>query len=71
MIYYPGGFAQFFDTYIRKTKNKLFNYLLNGASAGEKISRQSPKRIMQDDTRINIVELDIENQIIPERQSDN
>jgi branched-chain amino acid transport system permease protein len=71
MIYYPGGFAQFFDTYIRKTKNKLFNYVLNGASAGEKISRQSSKRIMQDDTRINIVELDIENQIIPERQSNN
>jgi branched-chain amino acid transport system permease protein len=33
MIYYPGGFAQFFDTYIRKPKSKLFDYFLNGASA--------------------------------------
>ncbi len=34
MIYYPGGFAQFFNTYVRKPKNKLLYYLLNGASAG-------------------------------------
>ena len=33
MIYYPGGFAQFFDTYIRKPKSKLLHYFLNGASA--------------------------------------
>jgi branched-chain amino acid transport system permease protein len=31
MIYYPGGFAQFFDTYIRKPKNKVMDYLFNGA----------------------------------------
>jgi branched-chain amino acid transport system permease protein len=45
MIYYPGGFAQFFDTYIRKAqskpliffrKSKLINYVLNGATAGVK-----------------------------------
>ena len=35
-IYYPGGFAQFFDTYIRKPKNRMMDYFLNGAygSAG-------------------------------------
>ena len=31
MIYYPGGFAAFFDTYFRKPKNKVMDYLLNGA----------------------------------------
>ena len=31
MIYYPGGFAAFFDTYIRKPKNRAMNYFLNGA----------------------------------------
>jgi len=36
MIYYPGGFAQFFDTYIRHPKNKMLNYVLNGASAAVK-----------------------------------
>jgi len=30
MIYYPGGFAEFFDTHIRATKNKMLDYLLNG-----------------------------------------
>ena len=33
MIYYPGGFAEFFDTYIRQPKNKLMNYFLNGVRA--------------------------------------
>ncbi len=32
MIYYPGGFAQFFDTYIRQPKSKALNYFLNGTS---------------------------------------
>ena len=36
MIYYPGGFAAFFDTYIRKPKNKLVDYFLNGAYGGAK-----------------------------------
>lgn len=31
MIYYPGGFAEFFNTYLRKPKNQLANYFLNGA----------------------------------------
>jgi len=31
MIYYPGGFAAFFDTYFRKPKNKVMDYFLNGA----------------------------------------
>ena len=33
MIYYPGGFAQFFNTYLRKPKNKLLNYMVNGPAA--------------------------------------
>jgi branched-chain amino acid transport system permease protein len=32
MIYYPGGFAKFFDAYIRHPKNRALNYFLNGAS---------------------------------------
>jgi len=31
MIYYSGGFAQFFDTYIRNPKNKALNYFMNGS----------------------------------------
>jgi branched-chain amino acid transport system permease protein len=30
MIYYPGGFAEFFNTYVRNTKNKMLSFLLNG-----------------------------------------
>ena len=30
MIYYPGGFAQFFDTYVRQPKNKMMDYFFNG-----------------------------------------
>lgn len=30
MIYYPGGFAEFFNTHLRKPKNKILNYLVNG-----------------------------------------
>lgn len=30
MIYYPGGFAEFFNTYLRKPKNRVLNYLVNG-----------------------------------------
>jgi branched-chain amino acid transport system permease protein len=37
MIYYPGGFAQFFDTYVRKPKSKLLDYLLNGAPSSTKL----------------------------------
>ena len=36
MIYYPGGFAQFFDTYIRKSKNRMMDYFFNGAYSGAK-----------------------------------
>jgi branched-chain amino acid transport system permease protein len=36
MIYYPGGFAGFFDTAFRKTKNKAMSYFLNGAYASAK-----------------------------------
>ena len=31
MIYYSGGCAQFFDTYIRNPKNKALNYFMNGS----------------------------------------
>lgn len=30
MIYYPGGFAEFFNTYCRHPKNKLIHYFVNG-----------------------------------------
>jgi branched-chain amino acid transport system permease protein len=30
MIYYPGGFAQFFNTYLGRLKNKTLNYFMNG-----------------------------------------
>jgi len=33
MIYYPGGFAAFFNTHVRNTKNRALNYFLNGAAA--------------------------------------
>ena len=36
MIYYPGGFAGFFNTTFRKTKNKTIGYFLNGAYASAK-----------------------------------
>jgi branched-chain amino acid transport system permease protein len=36
MIYYPGGFAAFFDNTFRKTKNSALNYFLNGAHGGAK-----------------------------------
>jgi branched-chain amino acid transport system permease protein len=36
MIYYPGGFAGFFNTAFRKTKNKAMSYFLNGAYASAK-----------------------------------
>lgn len=32
MIYYPGGFAQFFNTYLRNPRNKVLNYFMNGSS---------------------------------------
>ena len=31
MIYYPGGFAEFFNNTFRKTKNRALGYFLNGA----------------------------------------
>jgi branched-chain amino acid transport system permease protein len=31
MIYYPGGFAAFFDATFRKYKNRVMNYFFNGA----------------------------------------
>jgi branched-chain amino acid transport system permease protein len=33
MIYYPGGFAEFFNTTFRKTENKMIDYFLNGVHA--------------------------------------
>lgn len=30
MIYYPGGFAQFFDNHIRRPKNAVLHYFFNG-----------------------------------------
>lgn len=36
MIYYPGGFAAFFNGTIRKTKNKTMHYFLNGAYSSAK-----------------------------------
>jgi branched-chain amino acid transport system permease protein len=30
MIYYPGGFAQFFNTYFRKPKNRGLRYFMGG-----------------------------------------
>jgi branched-chain amino acid transport system permease protein len=30
MIYYPGGFAQFFDTFFRRTRSRFLGYLVNG-----------------------------------------
>lgn len=36
MIYYPGGFAGFFNSVFRKTKNKTIGYFLNGAYASAK-----------------------------------
>jgi branched-chain amino acid transport system permease protein len=32
MIYYPGGFAQFFNTYLRRTHSRVLGYLVNGAA---------------------------------------
>ncbi len=39
MIYYPGGFAEFFNTHIRKTKSKMLGYLLNGGRLEAKWSK--------------------------------
>jgi branched-chain amino acid transport system permease protein len=36
MIYYPGGFAEFFDSAFRKTKNRVWGYFLNGVHASPK-----------------------------------
>ncbi len=36
MIYYPGGFASFFDATFRKYKNRAANYFFNGAYGGLK-----------------------------------
>ncbi|MBF0468635.1 MAG: branched-chain amino acid ABC transporter permease [Desulfamplus sp.] len=30
MIYYPGGFSYFFDEHLRKPKNRVLRYLMNG-----------------------------------------
>ncbi len=46
MIYYPGGFAQFFNTYIRNPKNRVLRYFLNGtASAGSSSNSSLPIRM--------------------------
>jgi len=31
MIYYPGGFAEFFNTYLAKPKNMVLRYFLSGS----------------------------------------
>lgn len=36
MIYYPGGFAAFFDATFRRYKNRVMNYLFNGACGSPK-----------------------------------
>jgi len=36
MIYYPGGFAEFFNNTIRSTKNRVLGYFLNGAYGSAK-----------------------------------
>ncbi len=36
MIYYPGGFAEFFNNTFRKTKHRVLGYFLNGAYGSAK-----------------------------------
>lgn len=36
MIYYPGGFAEFFNNVFRKPKNKVMDYLINGVRSNAK-----------------------------------
>ena len=33
MIYYPGGFAHFFDVHLREPKNRILRYIMNGQQA--------------------------------------
>ena len=39
MIYYPGGFAHFYDVTVTKSKNKLLRYLTRGAAAVKAYAR--------------------------------
>ncbi len=34
MIYYPGGFAHFFNGHLRESKNKVLRYIMNGRPVG-------------------------------------
>jgi branched-chain amino acid transport system permease protein len=47
MIYYPGGFAQFFDTFFRRTRSRLLSYLVNGYNnrSGSNSGRQAAPTI--------------------------
>ena len=48
MIYYPGGFAQFFDTYFRRTRSRLLGYLVNGGcNRSDAISDRQHASIVQ------------------------
>jgi branched-chain amino acid transport system permease protein len=33
MIYYPGGFAHFFNVHLREPKNKVLRYIMSGQQA--------------------------------------
>jgi branched-chain amino acid transport system permease protein len=49
MIYYPGGFAQFFDTFLRRTRSRLLSYLVNGYKnrSGSNSGRQAAPTIQK------------------------
>jgi branched-chain amino acid transport system permease protein len=49
MIYYPGGFAQFFDTFFRRTRSRLLSYLVNGYNnrSGSNSGRQAAPTIQK------------------------
>ncbi|MBF0528858.1 MAG: branched-chain amino acid ABC transporter permease [Deltaproteobacteria bacterium] len=43
MIYYPGGFAHFFNTYLRKPKSRALWYIMNGQQAAALSTGKSAK----------------------------
>jgi branched-chain amino acid transport system permease protein len=51
MIYYPGGFAQFFETYFRRTRSRFLGYLVNGVNhRSYSISEQPAAPVIQKTT---------------------
>ena len=42
MIYYPGGFAQLFNTFMRCAPGRVLGYLVNGANRAGLSSAQPP-----------------------------